>query len=862
MKLFLLLFTVCTQLIFAQMSGNELHNSININDGLVAFYPFNGNANDESGNGYDGTVSGATLTTDRFNQSAKAYNFVYNGFSSDKIQLPGTSGLNYSTGGFSLSAWVQFSGTTGTGNNYPIFSKHICGEQSGYILMLYNGKLTFWLAGSSGYNILSTPDNYTDENWHHVAAVYDGVTQYIYVDGLLKNSTAFSYNTFNEANCALGGYNGCNGGFNGKVDEIKVFNRPLSNTEIQQMYNQSATGLVAFYPFNGNANDESGNSNNPTYIGSGVTLTTDRFGNADKAYYFDGNTDSYIRIPADNFPTTDRTISFWFNADQIENHPTPLSYGGDVCYNSVLMIINKGDYPNAYTVLSHCASNFISAPYSVAPVNNWYYLTMTISGVTQKIFINGELQQTTNSFSTPTFVTGKSAIFGAILYTDGNTVYVEPTAGNFQGKLDDFRFYDHALSDAQVLQLYNGESSGLVAFYPFNGNANDGSTNGNHGTVYGATLTTDRFGNLNSAYNFNGVGDYISVSDNSQLFSDEMTIAWWCKVPAYQSGAHVVIGWVEGGYRYQQFFDGNSFAYLNGYNVTSPGTYFNPTYNLTAVNEWQHLLVTYKKLSETSSTTALYVNGELKQTDNHTLAMAYQSGFNFYIGKNHNANWFNGDLDDIRIYNLALSDQEIWKLYKATTTAPNLIAPSKNSTLNTLTPGFYWDSLVTAISYKILLTTDSTFSTIIVEDSSNTKSYLVADGLLSPYTTYYWKVRTINDGGIGPWSEVYNFKILLTGVENEQQLPTKFALMQSYPNPFNPTTKISWQSPIGSWQTLKVFDVLGNEIVTLVNGYKEAGSYEVEFNPSTINHHTSSGIYFYQLKAGNFIQSKKMLLIK
>ncbi|MCK7528165.1 MAG: hypothetical protein MZV64_66630 [Ignavibacteriales bacterium] len=102
------------------------------------------------------------------------------------------------------------------------------------------------------------------------------------------------------------------------------------------------SGLVAFYPFNGNANDESGNANNPTFIGSGVTLTTDRFGIVDKAYYFDGNTDSYIRIPADNFPTTDRTISFWFNADQMENHPTPLSYGGDVCNNSVLMTFNKG----------------------------------------------------------------------------------------------------------------------------------------------------------------------------------------------------------------------------------------------------------------------------------------------------------------------------------------------------------------------------------------------------------------------------------------------------------------------------------------------------------------------------------------
>jgi hypothetical protein len=91
---------------------------------------------------------------------------------------------------------------------------------------------------------------------------------------------------------------------------------------------------------------------------------------------------------------------------------------------------------------------------------------------------------------------------------------------------------------------------------------------------------------------------------------------------------------------------------------------------------------------------------------------------------------------------------------------------------------------------------------------------------------------------------------------------TDYYLGQNFPNPFNPNTKISWQSPVGSWQTLKVYDVLGNDVATLVDEYREAGSYEVEFNSSSINHHPSSGIYFYQLKAGSFIQTKKMVLIK
>lgn len=85
-----------------------------------------------------------------------------------------------------------------------------------------------------------------------------------------------------------------------------------------------------------------------------------------------------------------------------------------------------------------------------------------------------------------------------------------------------------------------------------------------------------------------------------------------------------------------------------------------------------------------------------------------------------------------------------------------------------------------------------------------------------------------------------------------------FQLYQNYPNPFNPTTKISWQSPVGSHQTLKVYDILGNEIVTLVDEYKPAGNYEAEFDASGL----PSGVYFYQIKAGNFIESKKMILLK
>jgi photosystem II stability/assembly factor-like uncharacterized protein len=100
--------------------------------------------------------------------------------------------------------------------------------------------------------------------------------------------------------------------------------------------------------------------------------------------------------------------------------------------------------------------------------------------------------------------------------------------------------------------------------------------------------------------------------------------------------------------------------------------------------------------------------------------------------------------------------------------------------------------------------------------------------------------------------------------EVEINSPAKFSLAQNYPNPFNPSTKISWQSPVGNWQTLKVYDILGNEVATLVNEEKAAGKYEIEFNSVETLHATSlpSGVYFYQLKAGDYIETKKMILMR
>ena len=99
---------------------------------------------------------------------------------------------------------------------------------------------------------------------------------------------------------------------------------------------------------------------------------------------------------------------------------------------------------------------------------------------------------------------------------------------------------------------------------------------------------------------------------------------------------------------------------------------------------------------------------------------------------------------------------------------------------------------------------------------------------------------------------------LTVDVENTPNVPSNFSLSQNYPNPFNPSTRISYSIAGLSKVSLKVYDILGREIITLVNEEKPAGKYEVNLNASSL----ASGVYFYQLKAGDFVQSKKMILVK
>ncbi len=217
-----------------------------LSEGLVAWYPFNGNANDESGNGHDGTVVGATLISDRFNNPSSAYNFDGN----DYIELLGTDTLNFSSGGFSLCAWAKF-------NTYQddklILAKHTVGSGSpdGYFISVWEDKFAFYLKEPR----LTTTQAFGDNNWHLLVAIYDGTTQHIFVDGQLIISKVEQNPNPNTLILNIGSGGGLMGNFHrfiGGIDDVRIYERALTMSEIQALYHEGDS-TFCLVPSNGDS---------------------------------------------------------------------------------------------------------------------------------------------------------------------------------------------------------------------------------------------------------------------------------------------------------------------------------------------------------------------------------------------------------------------------------------------------------------------------------------------------------------------------------------------------------------------------------------------------------------------------------
>lgn len=210
--------------------GLSMNGQVNLNDGLVAYYPFNGNANDESGNGHNGTVNGATLVSDRFGIANSAYSF--NGFD-NRIILDNTRSIDGNSG-ISLVAWVVTNNPGGS----SIVSKHLNYTSSGFNLAGTSNQAHFWPYTSPP---VSSGTSYDDGKWHLYIGTFDGSIAKIYVDGILKNSETISSLETNLEFIKIGSDSEMSF-FNGFIDDVRIYNRVINVDEINAIYNKTTGG--------------------------------------------------------------------------------------------------------------------------------------------------------------------------------------------------------------------------------------------------------------------------------------------------------------------------------------------------------------------------------------------------------------------------------------------------------------------------------------------------------------------------------------------------------------------------------------------------------------------------------------------
>lgn len=212
-------------------------------------------------------------------------------------------------------------------------------------------------------------------------------------------------------------------------------------------------------------------------------------------------------------------------------------------------------------------------------------------------------------------------------------------------------------------------SNGLLGWWPFNGNANDESGNANNGTVNGAILTTDRFGVANKAYSFDGVNDCIEIIDNSLMeLGNSYSVGAWVKMDSTPNESYTIISKERqlDATGYAMIFSSNNtitHAFLNNSNFSTSGS------KSVSLNTWHFIVHTYNGTTITN-----YIDGIIDTSRNFTQTHM-NSNLNWFFGKEfttpgggssgYTNRYLNGCLDDIGIWNRALTTQEISDLYNA-----------------------------------------------------------------------------------------------------------------------------------------------------------------------------------------------------
>ncbi|KXK25427.1 MAG: hypothetical protein UZ01_03358 [Candidatus Brocadia sinica] len=447
---------------------------------------------------------------------------------------------------------------------------------------------------------------------------------------------------------------------------------------VEKLETNTGTGLQACYPFNEGtgtiATDKSGNGNDGTV--NGATWAAGKNGNG---LSFNGVSDS-VSIPCIN--SEEISIAAWFyknandttNVDAILgawkwNSDVQLQEGFDVrFYNTtpdrlefILMTQDGNGKKTQKTAVKDLSNS----------VGKWYHVAGTYNKTTgeQRLYVGGLLVDTK-------FHPAGNTIVPSTSYADMRIGYSRVNNGYFNGKIDEVYFYNKPLSDQEVQDLYNAVSDGMQSRYTFDEGsglvATDSSGNGNDGAIVGATWTTGKNG---KALNFDGINDFVSVPRTNQ---DEISIAaWFYKTVNDKKAVDAILGawkW-NSDVQLQEGFDVRFYNTtpdrLEFILVTQDGngkkTQKTAVKDLSnSVGKWYHVAGTYNK---TTGEQRLYVGGLLVDTKFHPAGntiVPSTSYADMRIGYSRvNNGYFNGKIDEVRLYNKPLSDQEVQDLYNS-----------------------------------------------------------------------------------------------------------------------------------------------------------------------------------------------------
>lgn len=376
--------------------------------------------------------------------------------------------------------------------------------------------------------------------------------------------------------------------------------------------------MIAYYPFNGSPNDIIGN-NNPFY--NNATLTSDRFGNANNAYAFNGS--QYIRGDCSNYPTGSRTMSLWFKImDSLKNN-TLFGYGGGApCGTSFFGLWGSG----AYGVFRHCVITGCSDT-NQSRAYQWNNLIITTGNDTTKLYLNGTLFKTCAGMDFDnTNVFGKDFVFGSCINPTGIGAYSDVNVDYLTGSLDDIVIYDTILKQNEI--------DSLVQF------------------SYTAVAQQN-----SNALHFDGINDRVQIQNDPLLSPGHITLQAWVSIDNFRTPYLGVITKRNccGGNAEQWTMQTEGIGFMHFHATTdSVGVFITDTTKM-QTGVWVHFTATYD-----GHTANLYRNGVLAISDTTPRGNITAKSFPVVIGDRDGGNdWWPGAIDEVRIWDRALSQKEI-----------------------------------------------------------------------------------------------------------------------------------------------------------------------------------------------------------